>query len=362
MRISRRLSGLFGLVVMALSLLAATANAGPNAGLCHMVHGRADIPGNFGADACFDGSHLVLRNQLALVLSASKSGDVGNPKRQEGDLGLAADAERLHSHDPGILLPGDKLIYPVGSGAGTVKIRGSRDNGFYAIATTIADFFPGKPAGWVNAFTGLVAELNDDYAKYQKCIVGKNWLGQLGCDAIRTRDINFAVARAGATGFSRPLIQTILAPVAWGKWFDASVRDSKASLSQSGMIRIAAAPDKKAPSRPAPAAKPKPKPTPSPAAAPSDDSLSIGSTFASWCVVAWPTAPVISKEGIQMTMSCDAVPENEYLFTVVLYGNPDLPISTEHSRAFVEGTISDVAESEYGYRELVVQATSVEVE
>jgi hypothetical protein len=345
---------------MAFSLLAATANAGPDAGLCHMVHGRAAIPGNFGTDACFDGSHLVLRNQLALVLSASKSGDVGNPKRQEGDLGLAADAERLHSHDPGILLPGDKLTYPVGSGAGTVKIRGSQDNGFYAIATTIADFFPGKPAAWVNAFTGLVAELNDDYAKYQKCIVGKNWIGQLGCDAIRTRDVNFAVARAGVTGFSRPLIQAILAPVTWGKWFDATVRDSKASLSQSGLIRISAAPDNQASSRPASPAKP--KPTPSIPTAPPSDSLSIGASFASWCVVAWPTAPVTSSEGIQMTMSCDAVPENEYLFTVVLYGDPDLPVSPEHARAYVEGTISDVAESKYGYRELVVQARSVEVE
>lgn len=362
MRISRRLSASFGMVTMAFSLLAGTADAGPNAGLCHMVHARASIPSNFGTDACFDGAHLVLRNQLALVLSASRSGDVGNPTRQEGDLGLAADAERVHSHDPGILLPGDMLTYPVGSGAGAVKIRGSQDNGFYAIATTIADFFPGKPAGWVNTFTDLVAELNDDYASYRKCIIGKNWLGQLGCDALRTRNVNFAVARAGVTGFGGSLIQAILTPTTWSKWFDASVHDSKASLSQAGLIRISAALDNQAPSRPAPVAKPKPRPAPSTSTAPPSDSLSIGSSFVSWCVVAWPTAPVVSSEGIQMTMSCDAVPENEYLFTVVLYGDPDLPVSPEHARAYVEGTISDVAESEYGYRELVVEATSVEVE
>jgi hypothetical protein len=271
-------------------------------------------------------------------------------------------AERLHSHDPGIFLPGDKLTYPVGSGAGSVEIRGSQDNGFYAIATTIADFFPGKPAGWVNAFTGLVDELNDAYANYRRCIAGKNWIGQLGCDALRTRDVNFAVARAGVTGFSDNLIQAILAPATWGKWFDASVRDSKASLSQSGLIRIVAAPKDQAPSRPTPAPEPKPEPAPSTETAPPSDSLEIGSSFASWCVVAWPTAPVVSSEGIQMTMSCDAVPESEYLFTAVLYGDPDLPVSPEHARAYVEGTISDVAESEYGYRELVVLATNVEVE
>jgi hypothetical protein len=263
---------------------------------------------------------------------------------------------------PGVFLPGDTLVYPVGSGAGTLVIRSSNDNGFYAMATTIADFFPGKPAAWVNAFTGLVAELNADYAEYRSCIAGKNWLEQLGCDAVRTRNVGFAVARAGVTGFSTNLIEDILSPVTWGKWVSATVKDSKASLTESGVIHIAAAPT--APSKPKP---PKPKspsaPTTTRAPAPTTGgSLTVGSSFASWCVVAWPSAPTITSSSIEMTMSCDAVPESEYLFTDVIYGDPNLPISPDHARAYVVGKIIDIARSEDGYSELVVQASSVKVQ
>lgn len=354
MCVSGRLGRLLIAAAIAFGALAADAEAGTDPGLCNSTQARARIPANFGVDACFDGSHAVLRNQLALVLDASKTGDVGNPTRHETDFGLAADAERLHSHDPGIFLPGDKLTYPVGRGAGTLSIHSSDDNGSYAIATTIADFFPGKPNQWVNSFTALVAEMDADYAHYKRCIAGKNWIGQLGCDAIRTRDVTFAVGRAGLGGSSKSLVQAILTPATWGKWFDATVQDSKDSLGQSGLIRIAAA-------------SPKPNPTPTPPPSTSepsgaDQSLEIGSPFESWCVVAWPTAPVVTSEGIQMTMSCEAVPEDQYLFTEVVYGDPDLPISPEHARAHVVGTIVDVAESAYGYSELVVEASSVEVE
>jgi hypothetical protein len=94
---------------------------------------------------------------------------------------------------------------------------------------------------------------------------------------------------------------------------------------------------------------------------PRTGSLTIGSHFDSECVVAWPTAPVITSTSIQMTMSCGAVPENEYLFTQVDYGDPNLPISPEHAQAHVIGTIVDIASSAYGYKELVVQASSVQV-
>jgi len=246
MRLPGQLARLLVVLAVVIGVLATAAEAGPDPGLCHMAKARATIPADFGVDACFDGSHVVLRNQLALVLDASKTGDVGNPTRHESDFGLAADAERLHSHDPDIFLPGDKLTYPVGLGPGTVKIHGSNDNGFYAIATTIADFFPGKAAAWVNAFTGLVAELDADYAQYQNCIVGKNWIGQLGCDALRTRNVTFAVARAGVTAFSSPVIADILSTVTWAKWVNANVQDAKGSLIASGLIRIAAAPTKPA--------------------------------------------------------------------------------------------------------------------
>ena len=78
-------------------------------------------------------------------------------------------------------------------------------------------------------------------------------------------------------------------------------------------------------------------------------------------MVAWPTAPVKTSDSIQMTMSCKGVPEDKFLFTQVIYGDPNLAITPDHDQARVAGKIVNVATSGYGYRELVVEATSVQV-
>ena len=430
---------------LALTLaLSVTARAGGlDPGLCHSVSGRANIPSNFGVDACFDGSKLTLRNSITLVLNASKTGDVGSPTRRESDYGLAADAERLKSSDPDIFLPGDELVYPVGSGAGTVGIRGSSDNGFYAIATTIADFFPGKPNAIVGAFTAFVSEIDDDFTQYHSCLTGKNWFAQLGCRALLVRNVTFAAGRGVISGGAKAALATILSAATWSKWVSATTSDAAASLHESGLIRMAATSPSPslAPARPrlgsasscadwdaasfaernayAGTVSPRvqlstPVPTGSTHAAfmygfisggcdrakgrgiaPADVSLSdvlagdylaqttettptttmatptpapsvsqplaIGAPFDSECVVAWPTAPVRTSDSIQMTMSCKGVPEDRFLFTQVVYGDPNLPITPDHDQARVIGKVADIATSGYGYRELVVEATSVQV-
>jgi len=203
MRLPCRLAQLAVLTSVGLGAMFANAQAGLDPGLCHSTTARADIPSNFGVDACFDGTKLTLRNSTTLVLNASRTGDVGNPTRHEGDYGLAADAERRHASDPDVFLPGDELIFRVGSGAGTVSIRSSHDNGYYAIATTIADFFPLKSTAIVNAFSGLVAELNDDFAQYHSCMAKNDWLGQIGCHALLVRNVTFAAGRAAISGTAK---------------------------------------------------------------------------------------------------------------------------------------------------------------
>jgi pimeloyl-ACP methyl ester carboxylesterase len=87
--------------------------------------------------------------------------------------------------------------------------------------------------------------------------------------------------------------------------------------------------------------------------------LSVGSPFDDECVVVWPTAPVRTSHDIEMTMSCAHVPEGQFLFTQVVYGDPNLPITPSTGKVHVVGQVVDVATSSYGYRELVVQATTV---
>jgi hypothetical protein len=368
MRIPSRLTLLVTLIALAFGASTSIAQAGVDPGLCHATTARADIPSNFAVDACFDGSHLTLDDSINYVLEVATTGDVGKPQRKESDYGLAADAERLHaSGNPGIFLPGDKLIFPIGSGAGKVALTHAPDNGFYAIATTIAAFFPGKPAAVVGAFTALVAELNDDYDKYAHCIIGKNWLGQLGCQAQRSWNVSYAIGRAVVNGTANDIVAAVLAPSEWAKWVQATVEQAGPLISAAKVIKIDAAPTAPPP-QPITTTQAPPTTTTTTtentvtSTPPTTGSLTSGSSFSSMCVVAWPTAPTITSNSIQMTMSCDVVPEGEYLFTVVTYGDPNLPICPDHPDADVVGTVSGTATSEYGYKELLVQASSVKVQ
>ena len=86
----------------------------------------------------------------------------------------------------------------------------------------------------------------------------------------------------------------------------------------------------------------------------------IGDEFSGDCIVAWPTAPIYTTGGIQLTMSCAGVP-HQFLFVVVFYPDPNLPITPSTGTVRVHGQIVDIAESAYGYRELVVEADSVDL-
>jgi hypothetical protein len=85
----------------------------------------------------------------------------------------------------------------------------------------------------------------------------------------------------------------------------------------------------------------------------------VGDSFSDYCVVAWPTAPVITKDDITMTMTCQHVPENEFLFTQVIYADPSLGITPDTGTVLVQGKIAGVATSNLGFKELVVVASKI---
>jgi hypothetical protein len=94
---------------------------------------------------------------------------------------------------------------------------------------------------------------------------------------------------------------------------------------------------------------------------PASSSLAIGSSFDSECIVAWPTAPSYTSQGVEMTMTCAAVPESQYLFTSVVYGDPNFKITPSTGYVRVQGKVVDVATSGYGFKELVVEANRVTI-
>jgi len=324
---------------------------------------RGSIPASFAVEACFDGSKLTLRNNISLALTVLTKGDVGKPSRTESDYGLAALATRAQSHDPNLFLPGDQLRFPIGSRAASARLAGS-SGGFYALATTVADFIPGKPSAVIGAFTGLIDELSTDMTQYKGCLVGKNWLGQLGCRTLLARNVSFAVGRAGLNIGASAIVGTILSAATFTAWADTQPSQIKAIL-HSGLIQLApakssrsSAPVLTTPTQPPTTPQPTPPPPPVRTA---PQPLAIGSAFSDKCVVAWPTAPVRTTTSIEMTMSCAHVPENTYLFTQVDYDDPNLPITPSTGAINVEGRVVDIATSEYGYKELVVEANNVQL-
>ena len=340
------------------------AVAGPAPGLCSMNTTRGSIPASFAVEACFDGAKLTLRNNISVALTVLTKGDVDKPSRRESDYGLAALATRAQSHDPNLFLPGDQLRFSIGTHAASARLAGS-SAGFYALATTVADFIPGKPSAVIGAFTGLIDELSTDMAQYKGCLVGKNWLGQLGCRTLLARNVSFAVGRAGLNIGANAIVGTILSAATFTAWADAQPSQIKAIL-HSGSIHLASAksPGGSAPVLTTPTQPPTtPQPTPPPVrtAPQTPQPLAIGSPFNDKCVVAWPTAPVRTTNSIEMTMSCTHVPENIYLFTQVDYGDPNLRITPSTGAIHVEGHVTDIATSEYGYKEIVVEASNVQL-
>lgn len=113
--------------------------------------------------------------------------------------------------------------------------------------------------------------------------------------------------------------------------------------------------------RPRPRATPASSPTPgsTPTAAPPASGFEPGAAFRSRCVVAWPTAPVHTSRGIEMTMSCSSVPLRRFLFTKVSYDNPDFKITPSTGTVLISGRVVDVARSEYGYSQLIVAADDI---
>jgi hypothetical protein len=57
-------------------------------------------------------------------------------------------------------------------------------------------------------------------------------------------------------------------------------------------------------------------------------------------------------------MECEHLPRG-YLLAQVTYGDPNLPITPSHAALQVQGRVIDVVTSDFGFKEIVVQADHV---
>jgi hypothetical protein len=200
MRIRRRLTAIARRVVAAAvaaivcTVGPAAAYAEPAAGLCAMSAERGAVPDDFPIAACVDGSDIWLRNLLQVPIGLAVTGDTGTPVTLQPDQGIAAIVTRSLRADALLLMPSDTMRIPVGRGAATVRIANTDAGGVYLVAVTLATFLPfPAPVAIHEAFADLVRSTADALAEYRDCLVGRNWIGQIGCRATLVRQLDQAL-------------------------------------------------------------------------------------------------------------------------------------------------------------------------
>jgi hypothetical protein len=91
-----------------------------------------------------------------------------------------------------------------------------------------------------------------------------------------------------------------------------------------------------------------------------EQTYEIGSPFAAQCTIAWPTAPSIGRNSIEMRTFCPSVPQ-QFLFVDIAYGDPELPVSPSRATMNVKGEVVDIVRNELGFTVLVVIASDIKV-
>ena len=86
----------------------------------------------------------------------------------------------------------------------------------------------------------------------------------------------------------------------------------------------------------------------------------VGYHYSGSCRVAWPTAPTVTSESIQMLMDCAGVP-NKYSLVQVVYGDPTLNVTPSTGAMTVSGEVVDIAKNGNGMTLPVILADSIDI-
>jgi hypothetical protein len=145
----------------------------------------------------------------------------------------------------------------------------------------------------------------------------------------------------------------LLAGCSAGTSYDSGAEDPPAFSDSGSDVDSGSSPDDDA-VEPPPAEEPAPPPAP-PAA-----SFAKGDPFDQSCSVAWPSAPVVTSDVIQITAFCPNVPST-YPLVLIQYSDPTLPLNPSTGSFRVVGTVYGSATSDAGMPYLIVIADQVQL-
>jgi len=292
----RRLTALGIAVLVGVLAAPVPALAGPSAALCAPDNARGGVPADFVLDACVTAKTITLFNDLAVPVVVRATGSLGSAARVQERKTPAASVLRTLAHAGVLLLPGDVVRWPLGSGRARLDAALLQPAAAAAIVDDVASYLP-RPgdsnAGRADyaAFAGVVTDVATAIQTRQACVDGKNFLQAEACDVTAASAIGRAavVQLPQRTAFN--LLSVVLETDNWTAWANAGAPLTGATRLVQGARAVAvaapaaraaaarkvtaaaphtsaAAPTVPRPPAPAAAAAPRPPAAPSPTVAP----------------------------------------------------------------------------------------------
>ncbi|MCU1400048.1 MAG: hydrolase family protein [Acidimicrobiales bacterium] len=365
---------------------------GVNAALCTSTPDRIGVPQALGFDTCFDGARLYVKSTLDVVAAITATGDAKVYARVPDGSSLLAASSAATFPDLTTLLPGSTVVFDIGSGEAGISLATDDTADLrYTIQKIVLAVLP---AGTLHdgsiALGALIDQLIASGPHYRDCLARNGMLGDIGCNAAAAYDVANALtvfaSALGLGGFAD--LPGIVDKLVGVQALDTTalsatyrnVADLDAWNASRKALTLSAAGSPATDPPPSTAAVPTSTPGGSttttvggatttqgsstlgtiPPKKPTQP-LAVGSPFTDTCVIAYPTAPQIGVDSIQMTTTCTGQPPT-YLFVDILYGDPNLAVSPTHPTIHVSGAVVDIVTSRYGYTTLVVQADTITVD
>lgn len=183
------------------------------------------VPSTFGLEACVDSKSIWLRNQLSVPVRIKVTGASGRVAAISSDGSIAALVTRSRYPDPAVMLPGDLVRGPLGSGAASVYLADTDAGGYYAEALTLSAFLPlGAPASVYDTIADGIADLVNDNVNYKNCLVGANSVQQMACDLVRQSAVTHRVGKMIVLGLAKCAVKIVLDFANWADKISQQVR------------------------------------------------------------------------------------------------------------------------------------------
>jgi hypothetical protein len=247
------------------------ATAAPAPELCAPDDARGGVPSRFLLDACADATAMTLRNNLAVPVLVTGSGDVDAPARVHERGSAAATVLRLTAGNGDVLMPGDVVRWPIGPGAAALTVSGLESAAAPAIVEVLTRYLPRLGADSTEAsdfesFAVVVREVAAAVDARAACVEDTNFLQLAACDVTASSTVARVVTAQLPRRTAVDLLPIVLDTAHWDDWHPARGTDARALAG--GELRLVQAAVPAPEPAPQPAPLPAPVPAPTPAAAP----------------------------------------------------------------------------------------------